>query len=565
MSQQQLAESNVTAKQQISRSQLNSVAASPPQNGFRSVILQLQRTLGNQRVAQLIQARRITPDGKIIGLQRKLTVGAADDQYEQEADHVARQVVSMPDSVATAPLRHTSLVEGEASHAQSLQSKPLPLAASITPFVQKTEADEKPKEEEVPVQPKLITDTYRSSLQRQSATEEEEPGSIQPKSAGSLADSFDAGPNVESRLSESKGRGSQLPDTVRTYMEPRFGLDFSHVRVHTGSDSLQMNRAIGAQAFTHGTDVYYGAGSSPTNLELTAHELTHVVQQSGASAGGALQRQPDMKPDPKKEEKAKAPKDVPPQVAPSPKAGLPDYAVLLAPDENFVTLATVVAPNAKILHATSVDDLTAQLKTIKGPIGTIYFVAHTTDDGSLMFETGNTMNFVLAETVAARIKGTVQVDSLDFRGCQAGQAPGELDKIRVALSATKVTGGTCTLVTQVAGPIKSGGKPITKPEQLKDSKVKAAFDAGLKKVRELFLDNKKKCIINDTQDGYFQTGGKLIAVWANPESMAEPTGWDDTKSICHNKLKTETIDPTKKLPVIDPEDCKLIEVGKKKP
>ncbi len=66
-------------------------------------------------------------------------------------------------------------------------------------------------------------------------------------------------------------------------MEPRFGVDFSHVRVHTGSNAIQMNRDVGAQAFTHGSDIYYGAGSSPTNLELTAHELTHVVQQTGAA------------------------------------------------------------------------------------------------------------------------------------------------------------------------------------------------------------------------------------------------------------------------------------------
>jgi hypothetical protein len=66
-------------------------------------------------------------------------------------------------------------------------------------------------------------------------------------------------------------------------MEPRFGVDFSHVRVHTGSDALQMNRNVGAQAFTHGSDIYYGEGRSPNNLDLTAHELTHVVQQTGSA------------------------------------------------------------------------------------------------------------------------------------------------------------------------------------------------------------------------------------------------------------------------------------------
>ena len=75
-----------------------------------------------------------------------------------------------------------------------------------------------------------------------------------------------------------------MPDPVRAYMEPRFGVDFSQVRVHTGSDALQMNQAVGAQAFTHGSDIYFGAGHSPTNLELTAHELTHVVQQTGGAA-----------------------------------------------------------------------------------------------------------------------------------------------------------------------------------------------------------------------------------------------------------------------------------------
>src|SRR5450631_565217 len=64
-------------------------------------VAQLQRTLGNQRVAQLIQAKRLTPEGKIIGLQRKLTVGVADDQYEQESDRVAHQVMNTPDSIAT--------------------------------------------------------------------------------------------------------------------------------------------------------------------------------------------------------------------------------------------------------------------------------------------------------------------------------------------------------------------------------------------------------------------------------------------------------------------------------
>ena len=144
MSQPLLTESSEKAKQRIERREPQPDPARSFHGGGNS-LLQLQRTLGNQRVAQLIQAKRVTPEGKIIGLQPKLTVGAADDQYEQEADRVARQVVSIPDSVATASLQRAPQVEGEAAQTHTLQSKPLPLAASITPFVQRQMA----KEEEI--------------------------------------------------------------------------------------------------------------------------------------------------------------------------------------------------------------------------------------------------------------------------------------------------------------------------------------------------------------------------------------------------------------------------------
>src|SRR5215471_20285169 len=113
------------------------------------------------------------------------------------------------------------------------------------------------------------------------------PNRSRPKLPGALTDSFEAGGEVETQLRQSKDRGSPLPNSVRTYMEPRFGADFSGVRVHTGSDSTQLNRSLSSQAFTVGRDIYYGAGKSPTDLSLTAHELKHVVQQTG---GGTTQR-----------------------------------------------------------------------------------------------------------------------------------------------------------------------------------------------------------------------------------------------------------------------------------
>ena len=94
-----------------------------------------------------------------------------------------------------------------------------------------------------------------------------------------------ASPGLEAQLAASRGAGSSLPDETREFMESRFGADFSHVRVHTGDDAAQWNREIDAQAFTYGHDIYFGEGSddiaSSRGKHLLAHELAHVIQQTG--------------------------------------------------------------------------------------------------------------------------------------------------------------------------------------------------------------------------------------------------------------------------------------------
>src|SRR5262245_39720854 len=132
MSQQLLTESQEKMKQRLAPRETRPASSNSLQGGLHP-ILQLQRTLGNRRVAQLIQDKRLTPEGKIIGLQRKLTVGAADDPYEQEADRVARQVMNTSDAVAANSMQRP--VSPEEDKDQMLQTKPL--AASITPFVQR--------------------------------------------------------------------------------------------------------------------------------------------------------------------------------------------------------------------------------------------------------------------------------------------------------------------------------------------------------------------------------------------------------------------------------------------
>lgn len=193
----------------------------------------LSRLAGNQAVGRLMVKR---------GIQPNLTVGEADDAYELEADRVAQQVVSKP---AAAPIQRLDEEEDE----QPVQTKPL--AATITPLVRRQEAQD---------------------------------GEIQsePISSGGA---YAPGVEFESHLVAQQGRGQPLPGITRAFMENQFGTDFSGVRLHTGSVAAQLNRTARAQAFTHGQDIYIGEGKSnlgsSEGQKLIAHELTHVVQQTG--------------------------------------------------------------------------------------------------------------------------------------------------------------------------------------------------------------------------------------------------------------------------------------------
>jgi hypothetical protein len=194
------------------------------------------------------QSESEDPEDDVKSVQTKLSVGAPGDKYEQEADSVAAQVMSM--SVQPAPSMPIQR-QGEEEEQEPLVQRSS-LADSITPLVQRLR-----EEQEEPLQAKSL---------------------LQRAGNGNAL----AGSNVENQLTGSKGGGSPLPNEVRSFMEPRFGADFSSVRVHTDSTAVQMNKELGAQAFAHGSDIYYGAGKSPGNNELTAHELTHTIQQGGA-------------------------------------------------------------------------------------------------------------------------------------------------------------------------------------------------------------------------------------------------------------------------------------------
>ncbi len=82
--------------------------------------------------------------------------------------------------------------------------------------------------------------------------------------------------------------GQPLNADARAFMEPRFGHDFSGVRVHTDARAAESARAVNALAYTVGRDVVFGTGQyvpeTMAGKRLLAHELTHVVQQGNTTS-----------------------------------------------------------------------------------------------------------------------------------------------------------------------------------------------------------------------------------------------------------------------------------------
>jgi hypothetical protein len=96
------------------------------------------------------------------------------------------------------------------------------------------------------------------------------------------------------------GPGKPLPPSTRQRMERAFASSFEDVRVHDGADAAAVAREHGAEAFTLGCDIVFGAGKyrpdTPSGDHLIAHELTHVVQQSGSSGAVAQPRSEHSQP-----------------------------------------------------------------------------------------------------------------------------------------------------------------------------------------------------------------------------------------------------------------------------
>ena len=181
------------------------------------MVRQLQRTGGNARINRMAAATENMSHGAATVVQAKLVVNAPGDIHEQEADRVAEAATRGP------------------RKASSVTTISRSMADTTTPLQQKTEGEQS-------------------------------------------TDGID--PGVQARiLSPSSGRA--LPDGLRQKMEVVLETNLSDVRVHDNATDKSDADRLNAKAFTHGKDIWIGSQGSADDHKLMAHELTHVVQQTG--------------------------------------------------------------------------------------------------------------------------------------------------------------------------------------------------------------------------------------------------------------------------------------------
>jgi hypothetical protein len=252
-------------RQQVQSNKTSSTAVSTA--GHLHPNLHLQRTIGNQSEQsppQLakpddMQARsegsrfghnfahiRVYPKPPA-SFQAKLTVSSSGSIYEQEADRVSEQVMSMPEP----QLQRVCDCGGSCTECQTHQQR-----------------YDYPQSEMMP---------------------------LEANGFGRTA----APPSVHEVL---RSPGQPLDRAIRAFMEPRFGYDFSNVRVHSSPTADRSVREMNAHAYTVGENIVFGSGQlapmSRDGRRLIAHELTHVLQQRTGYAHGVQRDKKDPKKDP---------------------------------------------------------------------------------------------------------------------------------------------------------------------------------------------------------------------------------------------------------------------------
>jgi hypothetical protein len=182
-------------------------------------------------------SKKNTPDhnglngSNTLFFQPKLTINQPNDVYEQEADAVADKVMRISDGTADKKFFSPRIIQRKCAHCEEEEKK----------------------------------------MQRKEIGTETATGSEQ----------------TESYLSTLSG-GSPLGNGEKSFFESRMGYDFSGVRIHSDSSASRSAKNVNALAYTHGNNIVFNEGqyqpATESGKKLLAHELTHVVQQSGNAA-----------------------------------------------------------------------------------------------------------------------------------------------------------------------------------------------------------------------------------------------------------------------------------------
>jgi len=305
--------------------------------------------------------------------------------------------------------------------------------------------------------------------------------------------------------------GQSLDSAVRDFMESRFGYDFGRVRIHADAPAHESARAVQAHAYTVGEHVVFDTGRySPNTVEgrkLLAHELTHVVQQN--SSGSHLIQRQDA-----------APARI-------------DVALVFGDEETAMSEAKGYAATA--IRVISCEDAKKRLLGLGKPLGRVYMVSHGNKEGKIEIDSPGGKLMVKVSDCGKELKGlpsNIAPTDVDFRGCQLGQAPQELESFRQSVGAKSARSGNCWTLVKTMPTFMYGGVPLTRESQIKEGD-QAAVNAALKtQLSNLKSDNGrpvKNCVEGlargETADAnltklrklYFARNGHLTAAWASPE------------------------------------------------
>jgi hypothetical protein len=101
---------------------------------------------------------------------------------------------------------------------------------------------------------------------------------------------MDTEEDVADSMAAQEGRGSALDTGIRAELEAGLQTNLSDVRVHHDGEAHRLSQAMGAKAFTTGTDIFFQQGSynphTPEGIRTLAHEATHVKQQADGPVAG---------------------------------------------------------------------------------------------------------------------------------------------------------------------------------------------------------------------------------------------------------------------------------------